>query len=136
MNIVLDTNVIVSGLLSPFGAPAEIIQMVSSGIVRLCYDARILSEYRDVLRRPKFRFDETHVDPFLNQVKVDGYWVTAKPLAKRLPDPDDEPFLEVALAAKARCLITGNPKDYPVPKREGVAVISPSKFLEKYRGQL
>ncbi len=136
MKVVVDTNVIVSGLLSPFGGPAEIIQMASSGTLQLCYDARILSEYQAVLRRPKFRFDETHVDAFLDQVKAGGHWVAVKPLAKRLPDPDDEPFLEVALAAEARCLITGNSKHYPAPRREGMPVVSPTKFLERYRGQL
>ena len=48
MKIVLDTNVLVSGLLSPYQAPGEIVRMCSSGTLSICYDARILGEYREV----------------------------------------------------------------------------------------
>ncbi|MDP2755681.1 MAG: putative toxin-antitoxin system toxin component, PIN family, partial [Nitrospirota bacterium] len=61
MNIVLDTNVLVAGLLSPFGPCGEIVRMVSSGELILLFDARILSEYDEVLRRPKFKFEEEKV---------------------------------------------------------------------------
>ncbi|MBE0618826.1 MAG: putative toxin-antitoxin system toxin component, PIN family, partial [Proteobacteria bacterium] len=56
MIIVLDTNVLVAGLLSPFGPPGQIARMVSSEDLHLCVDARILSEYAEVLRRPRFGF--------------------------------------------------------------------------------
>jgi len=51
MDIVIDTNVLVAGLLSPFGACGEIVRMVSAGKLTLSFDARILSEYNEVLRR-------------------------------------------------------------------------------------
>lgn len=133
MKVVLDTNVVVSGLLSPFGATSEIVRMVSSGILQLCYDAHILSEYRNVLLRPRFPFDLARIDYLLDQIKTCGYVVAARPLAKRLPDPDDEPFLEVALAGEAQYLVTGNLKHYPVKKRQDMFVVSPVEFLEIYR---
>ena len=61
MNIVLDTNVLVAGLLSPFGPCGEIIRMVSSGKLALSVDARILSEYSEVLHRSRFRFEKDKV---------------------------------------------------------------------------
>jgi putative PIN family toxin of toxin-antitoxin system len=133
MKVVLDTNILVSGLLSPFGATGEIVRMVASGILELCYDARILSEYRNVLLRPKFPFNQVRVDYLLDQIKTCGHVVAANPLAKRLPDPNDEPFLEIALTGKARCLVTGNLKHYPAKKREDMLVLSPTEFLEVYR---
>ena len=133
MKVVLDTNVMVSGLLSPFGTPGEIIRMVAFGALELCYDARILSEYGSVLLRQKFFFDRTRIEDLLEQVKACGYVTTGKPLAKRLPDPDDEPFLEVALGGEARYLITGNLKRYPVKRRQGREVVSPREFIELYR---
>ena len=133
MKIVLDTNVLVSGLLCPYGAPGEIVRMAASGILELCYDARVLSEYRSVLLRSKFPFGKTHVDVLLDQIKACGYVVATKPLTKRLPDPDDEVFLEVALAGKARCLVTGNLKHYPKRLRQGVLILPPSELLEIYR---
>ena len=133
MRIVLDTNVLVSGLLKPYGPPAQLVQMTSSGLLRLCYDTRILSEYQEVLARPKFGFQESHVAAFLEQIQYVGEHVSAEPLSEPLPDSDDEPFLEVALSGNARCLVTGNLKDYPHDKRQGVSVVSPKEMIRIYR---
>ncbi len=133
MKMVLDTNVVVSGLLSPFGPPGEIIRMAASGCLELCYDARIICEYQNVLLREKFSFDKAQVEDLLEQIIACGNVTTGKPLVKRLPDPDDEPFLEVALGGKAWYLVTGNLKHYPIKKREGIQVVSPAEFLEIYR---
>ena len=133
MRIVLDTNVLVSALLSPFGPPGEILRLVTTGVIQVCHDTRILGEYRQVLLRPAFPFRPHHVDSLLDQIEADGEAVTAFPLSERLPDPDDEAFLEVALAGAARYLVTGNLKHYPERSRQGVAVTSPRGFLESYR---
>ncbi len=133
MKIVLDTNVLVSGLLTPFGPSGDIVRMIASGKLTLLVDVRILSEYRDVLFRPKFKFNKTHLGTFLNFIHQNGIFVSTSPLKNRLPDVDDEPFLEVALAAGAACLITGNKKHYPSSFRQGMTVLSPSEFLEFYR---
>lgn len=58
MRIVLDTNVLLSGLLSPSGPPGNIARLITTGAVRVCYDARILVEYRQVLLRPTFPFTD------------------------------------------------------------------------------
>ena len=62
MRIVLDTNVLVSGLLTPFGTCADIVRMLTSGEIVLCADARILLEYDDVLHRPEFDINPHEVD--------------------------------------------------------------------------
>ncbi len=132
MKIVLDTNILVSGLLSAFGTSGQIVQMVSSGVLEICHDARVLTEYRDVLHRPEFQFNATHVDALLEQIEACGYGVATQPLEKKLPDPADEPFLEVALAANADCLVTWNIKDFPAHSREGMKVVKPPEFLQKH----
>jgi len=133
MRVVLDTNVLVAGLLSPFGPCGEIVRMVSSGELSLCLDARVSSEYAEVLRRPKFGFDDHGTAALLDYVGHGGLTVAAAPLPCPLPDPDDEPFLAVALAGGAEYLITGNQAHCPPSLREGVAVVSPAGFLEAYR---
>ena len=52
IRVVLDTNVLVSGLLSEHGPPGLIVDLVFAGELALVYDARLLAEYRDVLVRP------------------------------------------------------------------------------------
>jgi putative PIN family toxin of toxin-antitoxin system len=133
MRIVLDTNVLVSGLLSAFGPPAEIVRMVSSGELTLCLDARVFSEYADVLARPKFRLDQDNVAALLDYIVHTGQMVAASPLPDRLPDPSDEPFLEVAVGGRAECVVTGNLVHFPEEQRLGVLVVSPTEFLEAYR---
>lgn len=135
MNIVLDTNVLVAGLLSPFGPCGEIVRMVSSGELKLSFDARILSEYEEVLNRPKFRFEEDKVAAFLEQIEHRGRAVASLPLTHSLPDPDDEPFLEVAIAGKTSCIVTGNSVHFPAKLCKGVKVLSPSDFLSFYKKQ-
>lgn len=53
--IVLDTNVLVSGLISAVNPPGRIIDGVRSGEIQLCIDDRIINEYADVLNRPELR---------------------------------------------------------------------------------
>ena len=53
MIIVLDTNVLVSGIINPHGPPGRIVDLLRAGELRLAVDDRILSEYTDVLRRPR-----------------------------------------------------------------------------------
>jgi len=132
---VLDTNVVVSGRLHPFSSSGEIVRMVSSGDLQFYYDARILLEYKEVLLRPKFSFDPGDGDDLLTQIEACGFTIAAVPLLKRLPDPNDEPFLEIALSGKARCLVTGNLKHYPVKKRQDMPIVSPTEFLEIYRNK-
>ncbi len=133
MKIVLDTNVLVSGLLTPFGANGGIVRLVSAGILIVQYDSRILMEYQDVLSRPKFQFDTQIVDAFLAYIKQNGQIVFGTPLKKRLPDPDDEPFLEIAIASRAACLITGNKKHFPKESRQNTRIVTSSEFIEFYR---
>ena len=135
MKIVLDTNVLVSGLLTPFGPSGEIVRMLSAGELILYIDARILSEYEEVLHRPKFKFDKDNISLLLDFIRLYGQFVSSMPLKNRLPDPDDEPFLEVAIAGKVRSLITGNIVHYPPLCREGIKIFSPSEFLEYFRKQ-
>ena len=134
MKIVLDTNVLVAGLLSPFGPCAAILRMISSGELTLCFDARILSEYSEVLSRPKFQFNMDKVFALVDHIEHRGHIVASSPLSNSLPDPGDQPFLEVAVTAQVECLVTGNRAHFPMKLCQGVSVLSPSDFLTFYRG--
>ncbi len=134
MIAVLDTNVLVSALLSPFGTPARVLDLVLTGELTLAFDDRILAEYRDVLGRERFGFDPDRVDDVLDYFQATGQHVTAPPLGVSLPDPDDLPFLEVA-AATGATLITGNARHYPAEVCQGVVVLEPAVFMEWWQKQ-
>ena len=131
MKIVVDTNVWVSGLLTPHGLAAQVVRGCLAQDWVLCVDARILSEYREVLKRPKFGFDHDRVDEILDHLFHIAEHINARMLLKRLPDPDDEPFLEVAVAAAAQFLITGNTKHFPA-RLHGVRTVSPAEFVNAF----
>ena len=130
MRIVLDTNVLVAALLSPHGAPAAILQLILSGAAVLRFDARIISEYREVLRREKFGFDRKLTDDLLGFLESEGELVASVPLDLLLPDPSDAMFLEVGSAGSADYIVTGNLKHFPVRRRRGLVVVSPREFLD------
>lgn len=129
MKIVLDTNVLVSGLLTPFGPSGKIVRMVFSGELTVYIDARILAEYKDVLHRPKFKFNKDHIGILLDFIKQYGQFTLSSPLKTCLPDPDDEPFLEVAIAGMVNSLVTGNKKHYPSSVFKGIHIFFPLNFL-------
>ncbi len=127
--MVLDTNVIVSGLLARFGAPGRILDLLRSGTLQAVVDDRILGEYSEVLRRPYFdRYlptaERENVVEFL---RGNSLYVTTGRVISDLPDPDDQAFLEIAATAEAP-LITGNARHFPPSKRRGVKVMTPAEF--------
>ena len=130
MKIVLDTNVLVSGILSPNGPPAAVLRALLTERVTLCFDERIVSEYRDVLTRTKFAFDRELVEELIGFLESAGSPTLATPLAVTLPDPWDQMFVEVAVSSNADCLVTGNLRHFPEPARAGVRVVSPREFLD------
>jgi putative PIN family toxin of toxin-antitoxin system len=130
LKIVLDTNVLVSALLTPNGTPAAVLQLILSGRVAICFDARILSEYREVLGRAKFGFDARLTEDVLDFLEAEGNLAMAVPLALALPDRADAMFIEVGVAAAADHLVTGNLKHFPVSQRQGLSVVSPREFVE------
>lgn len=135
MRIVLDTNVLVSGLLKARSIAGAIIRLIAAGKLQVVYDARILLEYRDVLYRSKFGFAKVDIEAILSQIKAEGILAAVQPLPFELPDRDDEPFLEAACAVTGALLITGNKKHFPIPADRSMTIYSPTEFIEWLRKQ-
>lgn len=129
----IDTNVLVSGLLSPYGAAAEVVRLGVAGALVPLYDARILGEYRDVLLERDFEINREYVLQLLDAFESNGEAVIATPLKNRLPDPDDEMFLEVALSGSAEFLVTFNLKHFPSRVASGPRILEPKTFLDAWR---
>lgn len=112
MQIVIDTNVLVSSLWSPRGTTSQVLDLLFSHNLTPCFDQRILEEYRAVLQRPKFHFNPDLVGSLLLFIQTEGFEVIAPPIAEVFLDPSDKKFLEVARAC-ACPLVTGNLKQFP-----------------------
>ena len=132
MRIVLDTNVLVSGLHNPNGAPGRIVDLILGAHIQVLYDDRILAEYLNVLARPQLAIEPSLAQAVVGIIRLSGEQVIALPLDKdTLPDPDDLPFAEVAITGEADMLVTGNMKHFSRLKERGMTVLSPAQCLER-----
>ena len=115
---VLDTNVLVSGLLSPSGPPAALLDEIATGNLTPVYSDPIFEEYVEVLVRPALGLDPPAVLELLllfaevaEHVSPDREVLSEITLTD-FPDPDDLPFYAAAFAAHCP-LVTGNLRHYP-----------------------
>ena len=129
----LDTNVLVSAVLTAHGTCARIVDMVADGAFDLYADDRILAEYDSVLHRSELRITPEDAGVILDLIRSITDPVASTPLPVQLPDPDDAAFLDVA-AASGSILVTGNTHHFPINSRAGVSVMTPAEFLELLRG--
>jgi putative PIN family toxin of toxin-antitoxin system len=133
MLVVLDTNVIVSGLLSEAGKPGKIIDLALENRFQVAYDDRILAEYEDVLARPELRIRPARARAVIAHIELAGQQIDVTELSvDGIQDPDDLPFAEVFLAANAQALVTGNLRHFSALVEKGLAVFSPAQFLEQF----
>lgn len=125
----LDTNILVSAALTPGGAPARILEMVSDGALDLCASPEILSEYREVLARKKFGLSSATAMAIVE--RLHGLATIVEPSRRlfRCGDPGDDKFLDCAAACGADYLVTGNTRHFPKSLR-GLSTVSPRRFLD------
>ena len=123
--VVLDTNVLVSALLSRNGTPSRILRMFLAGELTLVYCKEIMSEYEDVLYRPHLRIPHNDANIVLEAIRQHGEKALVMPSTNSMPDEDDRVFYDTAKYAKAY-LITGNTKHYPIEP----FILTPTAFIE------
>jgi putative PIN family toxin of toxin-antitoxin system len=134
IRVVLDTNVIVSALLQPLGAPAAVFLLVAAGAVQLCVSGNIYAEYEEVIRRPRFARNEDVISATLQTVREKGFWVKPTETIKACSDSDDDIFLECAHAARADYLVTGNLKHFP-HSWGATLIVTPRRFVDLLSGE-
>ena len=114
---VIDTNVLVSALISNHAdaATVQLVGRVISGEIVPVYSNEIMSEYREVLGRKKFKFDRDLINYILMAVEKYGIMVEPSAIEVILPDMTDLPFYEVVMDKRkdGAYLVTGNLKHFP-----------------------
>ena len=109
---VIDTNVLVSALISPSGNEALILLAARYGLIMACFSEDILREYAEVLARPKFSFPPDEISELTTLLRANGELISSGFSANLLPDPTDSKFLACAQAAPA-IIVTGNRRHFP-----------------------
>lgn len=128
---VIDTNVFVSAAITPGGVCDQLLQCAVAGLFIPAWDNAILLEYREVLGRPKFRLTKASIRTLLAALPQSGFHPGAA-LKLVWPDPDDLPFVAVALACGDKTVVTGNPDHFPAAslRKVGVKILSPRRALD------
>ena len=133
--VVIDTNVLISSLLSKNkdSATALIMNAVMQQDVILLYSKDILIEYEDVLSRKKFRFSEEKVRRLLEIIKLIGVEIDPKAVSEILPDMDDIIFYEVVMEKRDEdaYLVTGNIKHFPKKR----FIVTPAEMIKILTGE-
>ena len=124
--VVLDTNVLVSALLSKLGNPAKIYKMFLFGSIHLVFCDDIMNEYEDVLYRPNLQIPITDAIKVLDAIMYYRECVIPHPSTFYMIDEDDRKFYDTANSALAY-LITGNVRHYPKKS----FIYTPADFLTR-----
>jgi len=133
MKVVIDTNVFVSSFFG--GNPRKIIDLWKNEKITLCLSHAILDEYIDVLRRIGLK-EEDELEELLSLFSrgFNLLFTTKTPNIRIINnDPDDDKFIECAVALKAHTVITGDREVLALKEYLGIRIASPQQFLEKYR---
>jgi putative PIN family toxin of toxin-antitoxin system len=135
MRAVVDTNVLVSGLIKPGGAVGPIVDALREGRFLHLYSRATLDELVDVLARPwlkeKYGIRDVDVEAFLKLVLLRGEEATPGRAIRRCCDPKDDKFLELAVSGRADVLVTGDEDLRSLDPVEGVRILSPARFLDR-----
>lgn len=134
IRIVLDTNVLLSGVLRKHGPPQRVVDAVLEGTVTLVLSNAALAEYRDVLYRPKFlaqhRASKVDLeDLFSRLVRISRSVRPEISFAGATVDPDDDIFLEAAVAGDAHYIVSGDRHLLDLGSHEGIPIVTPAAFV-------
>jgi putative PIN family toxin of toxin-antitoxin system len=126
--VVLDTNVLVSGLLG--GTATDIIRRWRAGDFRMVLSPDIMAEYEGVLNRPKFRLPKWVVQDLLAYTRASAEWVT--PVVEEsgvARDPSDDKFLFTAASGRADWLVSADPDLLDLKEFRSIPIVPTWEFL-------
>ncbi len=133
VKVIIDTNIIISALITK-GYPQQIlIEIVFARKVNLCLSSPIFEEWLEVVNRDKFKKNahfQTNAEIFINKLLDLSTFYSPSIKIDLLKDKKDNMFLELALEANADYIITGNSNDFTLYKFEGTKILSPKSFYE------
>lgn len=136
MRVVVDTNTLISGLISRGGPPAGILALWRTGVLTVLISREMVEEYRDVLVRDRFRALGTvpeRLDLLAALLGLDNVHpvVPSERLTVVERDPDDNRVLECAVTGQADAIITGDDDLLALKTFRGIPTLSPARFLER-----
>jgi putative PIN family toxin of toxin-antitoxin system len=135
MKIVLDTNVLISGIYFSV-PPSRILSAWRSRKLQLCVSLEILEEYLNVAERLASRYAGVEYEAILGLIVQNAHLVEAAALPEPVSeDPDDDKFLACALANNTRIIVSGDSDLLKVSGYADIRVLTPKEFISKHLDQ-
>ncbi|WP_158858834.1 putative toxin-antitoxin system toxin component, PIN family [Lunatibacter salilacus] len=133
--LILDTNVIVSALISS-SIPTKILyELVLTKKVDVCLSEEVFAEYVEVLNRDKFanfvNF-KTKAEVVLNKMREISSFYRINRKVEVLTDTSDNKFLELAAVSSADYLVTGNTLDFTITEFEYTRIVTPREYWDDF----
>ncbi len=129
IRIVIDTNIVISALLSAESLPEAVINLAFSGDVQWVASEPILAEYAEVLRRPRFAIGPARTANVMSRIRESVLLVAPTMRIEATKDTDDNIFLECAQAAAADYVVTGNIRHFPRIWQK-TRIVTPREFID------
>ncbi|MFK8020736.1 MAG: putative toxin-antitoxin system toxin component, PIN family [Pseudomonadales bacterium] len=132
MRIILDTNVLVSGIFFG-GPPFQILNAWRNRTLQLVLSPEILEEYQRVAVILGEKYTNVDLHPILDLLTINSDIVAAPPLTEVVTnDPDDEMFIACAVASQTKLIVSGDKHLLDVDGYRGIQVLKPRLFVETY----
>ncbi len=132
MRIVLDTNVFISGIFFA-GPPSQILKAIGNQNIQIILSKEIFDEYRRVAKTLSLKFPEINITPIIEFVAIYGEIIDTEGLRiSACDDPDDDKFLECAIAGQCNIIVSGDKHLLRLSGYNGIAVLSPRNFMDNY----
>jgi putative PIN family toxin of toxin-antitoxin system len=132
--VVLDTNVVVTGLRSRKGTAFRLLSLVGKGRFEICLSVPIVLEYETVLlgQLEHLHLTGADIDDLLDYFCSIGKHQEIHYLWRPfLKDPKDDLVLELAVAGNCEVIITYNGRDFAGTERFGIRILTPGQFLRR-----
>jgi putative PIN family toxin of toxin-antitoxin system len=137
MRAVLDTNVLISSVIAS-GIPHEIVVRGYDGDFELVVSRETVSEFRQTLRKypDRFQLDETEIQTEVETLQYFAEFVDPdESIAAVQRDPDDDKFLEAAVAGDADYVVSGDQHLLDFDSFRGIDIVEPRTFYERLESQ-
>lgn len=132
MKIILDTNVLISGIFFS-GPPAEILKAWQNGDIQLILSSEIADEYIRVAKILAVGFTGIDINPILTLIITHSEIIQASPLSHQVcEDPDDDKFLACAIGSNSKIIISGDKHLLKLSGYRGIHILTPRSFVAQY----
>ena len=132
MRVILDTNVFISGIFFS-GPPSHILKAWANQSLQIVLSQQILNEYQRVSEELSFKFQKIDILPIIELVTIHGQFIDTQGFDISVcEDPEDDKFLECAVAGKCITIVSGDKHLLKLSGYKGITVLSPRDFADKY----